>query len=110
MTEENKKVGVFEARGKFHSATSQMIVTAPRNFGHLNDCRRRLDMEAGMDELTHKVEITISGNYPHGNKQHAMVSLSGNGGLDHMIEAFKAALIAAGFSIGTAKKLDELDV
>jgi hypothetical protein len=59
-------------------------------------------MENRMDELTHKVEITISGNYPHGTKQHSSVSISGDGGLDHMIEAFKAALIAAGFSIDTA--------
>lgn len=63
-----------------------------------------------MNEPTHKIEITISGNYPHGSKQHAMVSLSGDGGLDHMIEAFKAALVAAGFSMDTAKKLDEIDV
>lgn len=62
-----------------------------------------------MDELTHKIDITISGNYPHGSKQHAHVSLSGDGGMDHMMEAFKAALIAAGFSMDTAKKLDELD-
>lgn len=62
-----------------------------------------------MNELTHKVEITISGNYPHGARQHASVSVSGDGGLDHMIEAFKAALIAAGFAMDTAKKLDELD-
>ena len=62
-----------------------------------------------MYEPTHKVEITISGNYTHGTRQHASVSISGDGGLDHMIEAFKAALIAAGFSTDTAKKLDELD-
>lgn len=63
-----------------------------------------------MDELTHKVEISISGNYPHGAKQHAFVSISGDGGLDHMIDAFKAALIAAGFSMDTAKKLVEITV
>ena len=62
-----------------------------------------------MDELTHKVEITISGIYPQGTKQYASVALCGDGGLDHMIEAFKAALIAAGFAMDTAKKLDELD-
>ena len=62
-----------------------------------------------MDELTHKVEITITGNYPHGSKQHAHVAISGDGSLDHMIEAFKTALIAAGFALYTAKKLDELD-
>lgn len=62
-----------------------------------------------MDELTHKIEITIIGNYPHGSKQQAMVSLSGDGGLDHMIDAFKAALIVAGFAVEIANKLDELD-
>lgn len=62
-----------------------------------------------MDNLTHKVEISITGNYPHGSKQQASVSICGDGGLDHMIEAFKAALIVAGFSMDTAKKLDELD-
>lgn len=62
-----------------------------------------------IDEFTHKVEITISGKYPHGSKQHASVSICGDGGLDHMIEAFKAALVAAGFAMDTVKKLDELD-
>lgn len=62
-----------------------------------------------MDELTHEVEITINGNYPNGTKQHARISISGDGGLDHMIEAFKVTLIAAGFSMDIAEKLDELD-
>ena len=63
-----------------------------------------------MEDMTHKVEITISGNYPHGNKEHASVSITGDGSLDHMLEAFKASLIAAGFSIHVAKALDGLDV
>lgn len=58
-----------------------------------------------MEKLTHKVEITISGNNP---LQHATVSIDGDGGIEHMIEAFKAALVAAGFAIDTAKKLDEM--
>lgn len=62
-----------------------------------------------MDELTHSIEITIIGNYPHGHKQHASITLAGNGDLDHMIEAFKAALIAAGFSLDVVRKLEELD-
>jgi len=61
------------------------------------------------DEMTHTVTITVSGNYPHGQKQHASVTINGDGGLDHMIEAFKAALVAAGFALDTAKKLDEID-
>lgn len=63
-----------------------------------------------MDELTHSVQITITGNYTHGPKQHASVQLSGDGGLDHMIEAFKAALVAAGFGMGTAASLDRIDI
>lgn len=62
-----------------------------------------------MDELTHSIEITITGNYPHGQTQHAKVQMAGDGGLDHMIEAFKAALVAAGFSLGTAASLDRIE-
>lgn len=62
-----------------------------------------------MDELTHRVEITIAVITRTACKKHASISICGDGGLDHMIEAFKAALIAAGFAIDTAKKLDELD-
>lgn len=61
------------------------------------------------DDMTHTVTITVAGNYPHGQKQHSQVTLSGDGGLDHMIEAFKASLIAAGFALDTAKKLDDID-
>ena len=63
-----------------------------------------------IDDLTHKVDITISGVYPSGEKKHANICLYGDGNLDHMIEAFKMALIAGGFSLETAKKLDEIDV
>ena len=63
-----------------------------------------------MNELTHNIEITITGIYTHGVTQHASVSISGDGGLSHMFEAFKAALVAAGFAMDTAKKLDEIDV
>lgn len=61
-------------------------------------------------ELTHIIDIKITGNFPRGGKQHAMVSLSGDGSLDHIIEAFKIALVAAGFSMDTAKKLDEINI
>ena len=61
-----------------------------------------------MDYLTHKVEITITGNYPHGSKQHATVSIAGDGGIEHMLEAFRAALVAAGFALETAKKIGEI--
>ena len=58
-----------------------------------------------MDDLTHTIEITIRGNYPHGVKQHSSVSISGDGGIDHMIDAFKAALIAAGFTAKTVQRI-----
>ena len=62
-----------------------------------------------MDELTHTITITISGNYPHGNKQHASVSMGGDGGIEHMLDAYRAALVAAGFSVELAKRLELSD-
>lgn len=51
------------------------------------------------DDPTHTITITIDGNYPHGGKQHAQVIMSGNGDLQHMIEAVKASLMAAGLDM-----------
>ena len=61
-----------------------------------------------MCDLTYKVEITISGNYPEESQRYVMVSCSGDGGLVHMIDVFKAALIAAGFETKIVKKLNKL--
>jgi hypothetical protein len=62
-----------------------------------------------MNEVfTHNIEIKITSNYLHGEKQYAIVSLTGDGGLDHMIEAFKTALVVAGFSLDTVKRLETL--
>lgn len=55
-----------------------------------------------MDELTHKIEITVTGNYTHGGKHHSSVAVSGDGGIEHMLSAFKAAMIAAGYEPITA--------
>lgn len=63
-----------------------------------------------MDGLTHRVEITITGSYPHGDSEHASVVVKGDGSLNHMFEAFKAALVVAGFDLDTVKKLDDLDI
>ncbi len=63
-------------------------------------------MTFNVDELTHTITIAVTGNYPHGQKQHSSVTVSGDGSLDHMLDAFKAALVAAGFSPETAAKLD----
>lgn len=60
---------------------------------------------------SHIVTITIEAEYPHGKPQKSSVSIAGSGDLDHMIEAFKASLVVAGFSLDTIKRLDEaLDV
>lgn len=56
-----------------------------------------------MDDLTHTIQITIMGNYPNGSKQHASISISGDGGLDHLTSAFKSAVIAAGLSEGLSE-------
>jgi hypothetical protein len=63
-----------------------------------------------MDGQTHTVTITVTDHYPHGLKQYASVTIGGDGQLDHMFEAFKAALVAAGFALETAKKLDDIDL
>jgi len=58
------------------------------------------------DDLTHLVTITVTGRYLDGERQHSSVTVAGDGGLDHMIDAFQAALVAAGFSTETAAKLE----
>jgi hypothetical protein len=54
---------------------------------------------------THTVKIEVVGMYPHGEKQHASVSVSGDGSIDHMLDTFKASLVSAGFSADTASRL-----
>jgi hypothetical protein len=54
---------------------------------------------------THTVKIEVIGMYPDGERHHASVSVSGDGGIDHMIDTFAAALVAAGFSADTASRL-----
>ena len=62
-----------------------------------------------MDDLTHIVEVTVTGQYPHGKQaEHAKVRIAGQGDWDHFREVFKAALVAAGFSAGFAAKLDAI--
>ena len=50
-----------------------------------------------MDELTHTVTITVTGNYtPEDYHEHASIRLAGDGSPEHMLDAFRAALYAAG--------------
>ena len=58
-----------------------------------------------MADQSHKVTITVQGRYPHGGNQFAEVSIGGDGGLEHMLDAFRAALVAAGFAAQTAQAL-----
>ena len=59
-------------------------------------------------EHSHKVTVSVVGSYSHGPRQRVEVSIAGDGSLDHMIEVFRAALVAAGFSAETAAQLDEV--
>lgn len=60
--------------------------------------------------LTHRVTITVTGRYAHGREQeHATVTLAGDGSLDHMLDAYRAALVAAGYSPDTARRLEVCD-
>lgn len=62
------------------------------------------------DRPTHKITMTVTGNYAHGTAEHASVTVSGDGSLDQYVEAFKSFLVASGFAMDTAKKFDEVDV
>lgn len=58
------------------------------------------------DDLTHRITITVHGRYPHGEQEHATVTLAGDGSLDHFVDAFRAALVAGGVSASIAALLD----
>lgn len=63
-----------------------------------------------MDEFTHTIEIAVSGNYAEGPMLHFRISLNGDGGPEHLFDAFKLAVIAAGFGADVVKKIEEIDV
>jgi hypothetical protein len=58
---------------------------------------------------SHTVHVLVCGSYPHGQQQHVSLEISGDGGLDHMLDTFRAALVAAGFSTEVASRLDILE-
>jgi hypothetical protein len=58
-----------------------------------------------MTTNTHTVAVTITGQYPHGAQPRASVTVAGDGSIDHMLDAFRAALVAAGFAAQTAAQL-----
>lgn len=57
------------------------------------------------DDLTHTIKIEVTGHYPHGVKEHAIVSLSGSGDADHYLDAIRAAMFAGGFVIDTVGRV-----
>lgn len=58
---------------------------------------------------THVVSVTIKGRDPHGPQEHSGVTVEGDGSIDHILQAFAAALVAAGFATDTAAKLVTLE-
>jgi hypothetical protein len=54
---------------------------------------------------SHTVRIEVIGNYQHGGRELASVVVGGDGGLDHLLMAFKAALLAAGYSESTVGRI-----
>lgn len=61
------------------------------------------------DDLTHTVTIIVNGHLPTGDRSKSMISIAGNGNLEHMLDAFRTALVGAGFSGSIAERLDILD-
>lgn len=56
--------------------------------------------------MTHTIEIKVSAEYQHSkDKEESIVKITGDGGIEHMLDAFKASLVAAGFSIEFARHL-----
>lgn len=53
------------------------------------------------DDHTHTIKIEVTGNYPHGVREHAMVSVSGSGDAEHHLDAVRAAMLAGGFALDT---------
>jgi hypothetical protein len=57
---------------------------------------------------SHVVTINVKSSYPHINveiDQECEVTISGNGGIEHMLDTFRASLVACGFSLDYAKHL-----
>lgn len=54
---------------------------------------------------THTVTITVTHRSPHTGPDSASVSITGDGSIQHMLDAYQAALVAAGFAPDTAARL-----
>ena len=54
---------------------------------------------------THTVTITVEHRSHHSGPGSASVTITGDGSIEHMLDAFQAALVAAGFAPDTAARL-----
>lgn len=54
---------------------------------------------------THTVTITVEHRSHHAGPDSASVTITGDGSIEHMLDAFQAALVAAGFAPDTAARL-----
>ena len=57
---------------------------------------------------SHVVTINVKSSYPHINVEtdrECEVTISGNGDIEHMLDTFRASLVACGFSLDYAKNL-----
>lgn len=54
------------------------------------------------DDISNTIEIRY---LPDKEKEQSLVRVSGDGSLDHFLDAFQSALIAAGFGPDTTKRL-----
>ena len=61
----------------------------------------------GVSKPTHRITVTIDAQYQHAavTVPSASVCVSGSGNIDHFLDVFRAALVAAGYAAGTAEKL-----
>ena len=55
---------------------------------------------------SHILTIEASGNYIHGDPvPRARITAHGDGGIEQWLDTFKAALVAAGYALYTAKRI-----
>jgi hypothetical protein len=59
-----------------------------------------------MHEQPYLTKITIVGESVHSGIQRVSVEIAGDGSIEYMISVFQTALVAAGFSIDTAGRLE----
>jgi hypothetical protein len=56
--------------------------------------------------MNHTIEVSISSDHGDGVRHMSRLSVCGDGSLDHALDTFRAALVAAGFAASVAERLD----